>query len=159
MTGQPPPWDINEVTKLGILSGRPLEVRCAQILLQHEWNVSLASYFIDGTTEKLRELDVLAEKRTRNPGLPMIVRVFLSAKGFPEDSSPVCYVIGRNQPFAPNISLMSSCNAPATTRTDLGRIAEQAADHLLIESKLANTQEVTVGLDTYSRKPSQKKKG
>jgi hypothetical protein len=106
-------WSEEENRRLAAESGKPLEIQCAMVLRRHNWRVLLSTHYIDKTTERIRELDVLAERfseveATGGTRAVVGVRALVSAKGFPEDSAPVGYSVSRTDPSIPPPSLISS---------------------------------------------------
>jgi hypothetical protein len=98
-------WDKTEIKKLAAESGRPLEVECAEALLNAGWQVRLGTFFTDVASEKIRELDFLAQKTATfavkdvNQELmnwELTIRVLGSCKGFPPEYSPVTYSVFSN---------------------------------------------------------------
>jgi hypothetical protein len=88
-------------------SGKPLEVVCARSFLQapaipynlneekERWKVSPSSYYVDGLTEKIREIDVIARRQRftaiNDSGFNSSLEVFMSCKGFPPDEYPITF--------------------------------------------------------------------
>lgn len=98
-------------------SGRPLEVVCAQSFLEapaiaacsdsrEAWKVELSSYYQDGLSDKVRELDVLARRQrfvkvSDSGGFNCLLEAFVSCKGFSEDEYPVSYSVRKKVELQP----------------------------------------------------------
>jgi hypothetical protein len=90
-------WNKDEIKRLAVESGKPLEVRCAEVFLKANWNVRLGTYYEDSVSGKLCELDFLAEKEVKVAGksdeLLIRSRILGSCKGFVVDTGPGSYSI------------------------------------------------------------------
>jgi hypothetical protein len=90
-------WDKDEIKKLALASGKPLEVECAVAFLKAKWHVRLGTYYNDAISEKIRELDVYVERhqviKVANKVCKLRLRILGSCKGFPSDQGPATYSI------------------------------------------------------------------
>lgn len=98
-------WNKDEIKKLALISGKPLEVQCASVFLKAGWQVQLGTYYHDVSSDKPRELDLLIHKNISfetapaNRSLPgenqhsFRLRVLCSCKGFPSDTKPATFSI------------------------------------------------------------------
>jgi hypothetical protein len=55
-------WPPNQIQRAALKSGKPLEVRCAEILFSEGWVALLGTYCTDLSPNLVRELDVLARR-------------------------------------------------------------------------------------------------
>jgi len=159
MTEQP--WPEEEIRRLATISGRPLEVQCGELFVKRGWSVRLGTYFVDGTTERLREVDVLATKQKVRGGITKWVRAFISVKGFKHDQVPATYSVAASSQMLAPPTLLSSYSVDLLGSGDLGAIARQATGRLLESSPLQKVSapgEAAIGLDIFERKPNRKKK-
>jgi hypothetical protein len=94
-------WDREEIKRLAKMSGRPLEVRCAEIFIRAKWKVRLGTFYTDVASEKVRELDFLAERdfpfQSKNGPTTVYwnfrIRILGSCKGFAPDQGPATYSV------------------------------------------------------------------
>lgn len=110
-------WPKDKIKQLAEASGKPLEVLCGQAFLKSRtgsWRAQLGSYFQDG--ERVRELDVLAERQEVLPktGILCRMRALVSCRGFPADARPLAYSIGHASPLLRKPSLLATYRRPST---------------------------------------------
>jgi hypothetical protein len=65
--------------------------------LRRSWTVRVGTYFQDSASDRIREVDILAEKRV---GERLIIRVVVSVKGFPLHQTPVVYSLPADTPHS-----------------------------------------------------------
>lgn len=150
-------WDKNEIKKLASISGKPLEVECADKFAQAGWQVTLGTYYQDVASEKVRELDVLIQKTQEivvgDFKYDVSIRVLGSCKGFPAGYGPITYSVLQNS---------RSVHGPIfmyRSRRSFGDITPQmawnSAAHFLQNAKLNNSKQV-VGFDIYCREENKR---
>jgi len=149
-------------------SGKPLEVVCGRSFLQspsipykhdakrEEWKVYLNSYYHDGISDKMRELDVLARRQRFVPigdggaGFNSMLETFVSCKGFGQDEHLLTFSVRRivdvNPEDPPIIPVQFSRPKSAST------IGRNAVDILLYSMCGMNSEKTydvrrTVGFD------------
>jgi hypothetical protein len=151
-------WDKEEIRKLAAASGKPLEVRCAEVFLQEGWDVRLGTFYTDVASEKIRELDFLAERmipiQTINQNQDGIdytlrFRILGSCKGFPAGRGPVAYSV-----FSSHTAVEKPClicyECGLNGRSFALSMSLQSAWVLLQKAKLLNSQQI-VGFDIFDR--------
>ena len=140
-------WDRDEIKKLALASGKPLEVECAVAFLKAKWNVRLGTYYNDILSEKVRELDVYIERREEikvgAKRCTLRLRILGSCKGFPLDQGPATYSISAesgslHKPSFPCFSIAASS------------ISEQSATAFLHHAGLSAARQV-IGFDILRR--------
>jgi hypothetical protein len=157
-------WDKDEIKRLTLVSGKPLEVQCAEAFLKAGWEVRLGTFYNDVASERIRELDVLAERRELflANGLNRDVvewrfclRVLGSCKGFAPEHGPVIYSVLTKSRSVEIPSLMCYETRPrGQLFSEL--MKHKGAHHFLHCTGLPSTQQV-VGFDIFHRKEDQKK--
>lgn len=157
-------WDKNEIKKLALVSGKPLEVRCAEAFLKAGWQVSLGTFYNDIASERIRELDVLALKQyafKANDGYggltpwSLSLRVLGSCKGFAPEHGPVTYSASATSGSLPKPRLMSY-DCCFSGHTFSGLMSHEAATKFLTFAGLSTARQV-VGFDIIHRKEDQRK--
>jgi hypothetical protein len=150
-------WNPAEIQRLAEVSGRPLEVRCAEAFRAAGWRVLLSTYYIDAVSEKTRELDVLVERRqlkTLSPdGLQgyITVRGLISVKGFPPDHCPIGYSVATTG-LVPELALLGS-HRTLHYRGELPvGLAKRGGAFVSTLGPLNGTRPVT-GMDVCQRRP------
>src|SRR6185369_9284760 len=159
-------WDKNEIKKLARESGRPLEVQCAEAFLGEQWQVRLGTFYTDVASEKIRELDFLAERnfpfKVGNLNQDVIdwnfrLRVLGSCKGFRPEQSPTTYSVFSNSQTVETPSFICyECGIHGRTVADAMR--QRSASNFLFRAGLLDTQQV-VGFDILQREETLPKKG
>ena len=152
-------WDKDEIKKLAFVSGKPLEVECAEVFLRAGWQVRLGAYYNDASTEKVRELDLLIHKNRSwqigSTNWEICIRVLGSCKGFPPEHGPVTYsVSSQSNSVYPPAFISQWRNAIGTLIN--APLGERGAKAFLARTKLAMGRQV-VGFDIIQRKEIQKK--
>jgi hypothetical protein len=153
-------WPKAEIEKVAKSSGKPLEVLCAQIFLGHQWNARLGSYYQD-STNKTRELDVLAEKEVvleNPPNFTVRVRALVSCRGFPADQSALVYSVSPHcvPSFTPMLlggHLLAKSTSPGGP---IPPLEQEGAVVFLAMGKL-NTVRPIVAFDVTERKEERKR--
>jgi hypothetical protein len=150
-------WDAKEIEALARTSGKPLEVSVAQAFLKkHRWTARLGTHYRDGAEGEARELDVFAQCEQKDSNATYRFRVLASCRGFPENRSPLCYVLSQGQlPHEPPIVLSSyrlpgnvKNGSPATfTLPDL----ERAAASVVLSNLGLQAEPRIVAWDTIER--------
>ena len=157
-------WDKTEIKRLAHVSGRPLEVRCAEAFLKARWQVSLGTFYTDFASEKIRELDFLAERdfpfNAQNANRDLIewsvrLRILGSCKGFPPEHSPATFSVSADSMIVKRPSFMCyECGIHG--RNVAERMRRRSAELFLRHAGLSGAQQV-VGFDILQRKEDQKK--
>jgi len=152
-------WDKNELRNLAFASGKPLEVQCAEAFYQKGWHVRLGSFYRD-IDNKLRELDVLVEKRLQldfnEQRCDVTLRVLCSCKGFPTENRPVTYSVSQNRNVTLQPKFMFGDKSHFGPPIMPNKV-EEAAD-LFIRRALLEQRQV-ICFDIFERAVTQKKNG
>lgn len=158
-------WNKDEIKKLALVSGKPLEVQCAEAFMNAGWQVRLGTYYHDFSSDRVRELDILIEKDetfvSNSQSWRIRVRILGSCKGFPAEQGPVTYSL--SNPASP---IGHSVHKPMFfyyTRgpfgTGIGRpLGKQGAEVLLAKLPFRMTRQI-VGFDIFQCKESLKTPG
>ena len=159
-------WDKKEIKKLALESGKPLEVQCAEAFLRERWKVRLGTFFTDFASEKIRELDFLAQRdfpfKARNLNQDVIdwnlrLRILGSCKGFRQKQSPATYSVFSNSLTVEAPSFICyECGLHGRTVADAMR--QRTANNFLSRAGLLDTQQV-VGFDILQREETAPRKG
>jgi hypothetical protein len=157
-------WDKNELKKLALKSGRPLEIQCAEAFLKARWQVRLGTFYNDIASEKIRELDVLAEKKesfqitgsNRDAvEMTLCVRILGSCKGFAPEHGPAIYSVFANSPSVQKPRVMCY-ETELRGKNFADSMRQQCAKNFLHSVSLSTAQQI-VGFDIIQCREDQRK--
>lgn len=157
-------WDKAEVKRLAQVSGKPLEVQCAEAFLKTRWNVHLGTFYTDVASEKIRELDFLAERdfsfSAKNVNHDVIqwrlkLRILGSCKGFAAEQMPATYSIAAHSRSIERPHFICyECGIHGRTVAD--SMKKRTAENFLRNKGVSSEQQI-IGFDIFQRKEDQRK--
>lgn len=157
-------WSKNEIKKLAVASGKPLEVQCAEAFLRAGWGVRLGTYFHDVSSEKVRELDVLIENTKQFEGhasnrdviqWKVCLRILGSCKGFPSECEPATYSMSASSNTVHRPCFMYYSRGPFGVGATPS-MGHHSASRVLNHANLTARQ--VVGFDIFERELRGKRK-
>lgn len=157
-------WDAEGVKRAAQTSGKPLEVDCAMKFLgantspelSPRWQVVIGSHYLDATSGKIRELDVLAVKQNSitvdsRQQFDCVLEVYCSCKGFSGDIGPVTYSVAESS--VPNLVHPSLLQTLPPRRTEEhGEFEAEVGKKLLTAVGLEREPRI-VGMDVFKEAP------
>jgi len=156
-------WDKDQIKRLAQVSGRPLEVECAEAFLKAKWHVRLGTYYTDIASEKIRELDFLAERDFRFNTVAqnhaaiiwkVRLRILGSCKGFAAEQGPATYsVAAQSQAIEKPHFNCYECGIHG--RNIANSMSRKSAETFLRITELSSARQV-IGFDIIHRKEDQK---
>jgi hypothetical protein len=114
--------------------------------LRRSWTVRVGTYFQDSASDRIREVDILAEKRV---GERLIIRVVVSVKGFPLHQTPVVYSLPAGYAALPS-PLLLSAHATGGGFQFLNADTVSRATNFVLGSPPWKDSRHVVGLDTVT---------
>lgn len=142
-------WNATEIQNLKALTiraGRPLEVSTAARLASRGWSVHLNTYYVDEFSEKARDLDVLAHRRSsftaRNHEFGLNLFLHVSCKGFAEGQFPISWSVLNEK--ASDLDQVL-CATSGLNRGFILRLGQSAAT-LLVTAAGLNRHERMIGM-------------
>ena len=142
-------WDPQEIKRLALSSGKPLEVHCARSFSRAHWLAFMGTHYAQAGTATNRELDIFAVKQMAvqvdGKSLTCQLRALISVRGFPPAMSPIAYSTADSLQKL-NINLLGSYEGPRDNYT-------QAVRDLLIYLGRLGAQQLLRSASLISSRP------